>query len=82
MEMQSIQKGSMCCGAGGGLKGGYPDLALKIAETRIQQALPLDVEYLVSTCPFCKRNLADAQAANNNPIQVIDLTELVAMRIK
>ena len=82
VEMQSIQKGSMCCGAGGGVKGGYPDLALKIATTRVQQALPLEVEYLVSTCPFCKRNLADAQIANNYPVKIIDLTELIALRLK
>jgi heterodisulfide reductase subunit D len=82
VEMRSIQKGSMCCGAGGGLKGGYPDLALKIAGTRVEQTLPLEVEYLVSTCPFCKRNLKDAQEARNLPIEVIDLTELVLMRLK
>jgi len=82
IEMRSTQKGSICCGAGGGLKGGYPDLAVKIAGTRIEQALPLNVKYLVSTCPFCKRNLSDAQQANKYPIEILDLTELIAKRLK
>lgn len=82
IEMRSNRNGSMCCGAGGGLKSLNPDLALKIASSRIQQALPLDVKYLVSTCPFCKRNLADAQEAQKYPIEVIDLAELVVARLK
>jgi len=82
VEMKSIEKGSMCCGAGGGLKAVNPDLALKIASTRLQQATPLHVQYLVSTCPFCKRNLSDAQQALGLPIQVVDLTELIAERLK
>ncbi len=81
-EMRSSQKSSMCCGAGGGMKGGYPELAIKIATTRIQQALPLNVKYLVSTCPFCKRNLSDAQQAHNYPLEILDLTELIARRLK
>jgi heterodisulfide reductase subunit D len=82
VEMRSIQKGSMCCGAGGGLKACNPELALKIAGARLEQGLPLNVDYMVSTCPFCKRNLEDAQVANNYPIKVLDLTELIAMRLK
>jgi heterodisulfide reductase subunit D len=82
LEMKSIEKGSMCCGAGGGLKAGNPDLALKIASARIRQAMPLNVQFLVSTCPFCKRNLADAQQTLDLPIQVVDLVELIAERLK
>jgi heterodisulfide reductase subunit D len=82
VEMKSIEKGSMCCGAGGGLKAVNPELALKIASARLQQAKPLHVQYLVSTCPFCKRNLADAQQTLDLPIQVVDLTELIAERLK
>jgi heterodisulfide reductase subunit D len=82
VEMRSREKGSMCCGAGGGLKAGNPELALKIATTRLEQSIPLQVDYMVSTCPFCKRNLSDAQHANNLPIEVLDLTELIAARLE
>lgn len=82
IEMKSIEKGSMCCGAGGGLKAGNPDLALKIASKRLQQVIPLNVKYLVSTCPFCKRNLADAQQTLNFPVDIVDLVELTADRLK
>ncbi len=82
VEMRSTEKGSMCCGAGGGVKVANPELALKIAGTRIQQALPLRVKYLVSTCPFCKRNLSDAQKITNVPLEIVDLMELIAARLK
>ncbi|NVM56330.1 MAG: (Fe-S)-binding protein [Candidatus Helarchaeota archaeon] len=82
VEMESTLEGSMCCGAGGGVKSAFPEIAVSAAQNRVQQALALNVKYLVSTCPFCKRNLSDAQQANNYPIEVIDLVELVADRLE
>ena len=77
IEMKSNRKGSMCCGAGGGVKAAFPDLALKIASKRIEEALDTRAEYLVSSCPFCKRNLKDAAEKINAPLKVFDIVELV-----
>jgi len=80
-EMKSHKEGSMCCGAGGGIKSAFPDLALKIAEKRIDEALDTKAEYLVSSCPFCKRNLKDAAENRGHSIKVIDIIELINERI-
>jgi len=60
-EMDRIKAHQRCCGAGGGVKAGLPDLALKIAETRVQDALAKSPDILSSACPFCKRNLSDGR---------------------
>ncbi len=76
-EMKTIKENAKCCGAGGGVKKGFPDLALEVAKTRIQEAEETGADYLVSICPFCYRNLADAITALNSNIKMVDLMELI-----
>jgi heterodisulfide reductase subunit D len=77
VEMKTIKNSTKCCGAGGGVKKGFPELALEIAKKRIQEAEETGAEYLVSICPFCFRNLSDAIKALNSKIKMIDLMELL-----
>jgi len=76
-EMRTIKQSANCCGAGGGVKKGFPELALKIAKSRIQEAEETGAECLVSICPFCYRNLADAIAEMGSNLKMVDLMELV-----
>lgn len=76
-EMKTIKENAKCCGAGGGVKKGFPELALEIAKSRIQEAEETGAEYLVSICPFCYRNLYDAIKAMSSKIVMIDLLELL-----
>lgn len=77
IEMPRNRKGSLCCGSGGGVKSGFPDIAIKLASLRIQEAISVEANCLISTCPFCKRNFDDANKNLGNVIQVYDLVELV-----
>ncbi|TFF97214.1 MAG: (Fe-S)-binding protein [Promethearchaeota archaeon] len=77
IEMKTIKESAKCCGAGGGVKKGFPELALEISKARIQEAEETGAEYLVSICPFCYRNLDDAIKASNSEIKMIDLMELL-----
>ncbi len=76
-EMKTIKQAAKCCGAGGGLKKGFPELALEIAKSRVEEAEETGADYLVSICPFCYRNLADAIKARNSNIKMVDLTDLI-----
>ena len=85
IEMDRIKENQRCCGAGGGVKEGVPDLALGIAEARVQDALDKNPEILSSACPFCKRNLSDGRdslgekgVAGAKELEVEDLIVLVA----
>ncbi|TFF93195.1 MAG: (Fe-S)-binding protein [Promethearchaeota archaeon] len=76
-EMNTIKQNAKCCGAGGGLKKGFADLALEIAKSRVKEAEETGADYLVSICPFCYRNLSDAIKDSNSHLEMIDLLELI-----
>ena len=71
IEMENNHENSICCGAGGGVKSAYPELAEQMAKSRIEQAKDTGCETLVTPCPFCKLNL------ENEEIEVLDLTEFL-----
>ena len=71
VEMENIRENSLCCGAGGGVKSAYPEVANQMALSRIAQAKETGCETLITSCPFCKLNL------ENDDLEVIDLTEFL-----
>ncbi|HPT36941.1 MAG TPA: (Fe-S)-binding protein [Methanothrix sp.] len=73
-EMNASKKAARCCGGGGGVRSAYRDLSLRMARKRLQD-VPDGVDYIVTACPLCIRNLSDAGAAG----KVIDLVDLVKM---
>jgi len=77
IEMKTIKQNAKCCGAGGGVKKGFPELALAISKARIEEADETGAEILVSICPFCYRTLYDAIAASNSNLRMVDLMELL-----
>ncbi|TXT66974.1 MAG: putative CoB--CoM heterodisulfide reductase 2 iron-sulfur subunit D [Promethearchaeota archaeon] len=76
VEMKTHREASMCCGAGGGLKKAFPDLSLEMAKNRVKEAEETQAKYLVSTCPFCFRNLSEAIEVLNSGLKMKDLVEL------
>ena len=71
VEMENSREESLCCGAGGGVKSAYPEIANQMAKSRLAQAKETDCETLVVSCPFCKLNL------ENDEIEVLDLTKFL-----
>jgi heterodisulfide reductase subunit D len=78
VEMDRIKEFQRCCGAGGGVKAGIPDLADGVAQSRVKDALETKADILSSACPFCKRNLMDGRDSMKADIDVEDVIELVA----
>jgi heterodisulfide reductase subunit D len=81
VEMDRIKEFQRCCGAGGGVKAGIPDLAEGIAQSRVKDALETKADLLSSACPFCKRNLMDGRDSMKADIDVEDVIELVAQAL-
>jgi len=79
VEMERNRENSRCCGAGGGLKSGYPDMQNRISQKRVQDALATGATELVSACPFCYPGLQVGIQAMNANIKMRDITELVCM---
>ena len=71
VEMENNRENSLCCGAGGGVKSAYPEIADELAKSRIKQAKDTNCNILITACPFCKLNLS------NDELEVLDLTEFL-----
>lgn len=82
VEMERTRENSRCCGAGGGLKSGYPDIQNKISQTRIKEAEATGATELVSACPFCYQGLQVGIQALDSKLTMRDITDLVVMAIE
>ncbi|MFX1288751.1 MAG: (Fe-S)-binding protein [Promethearchaeota archaeon] len=77
VEMKRNRNFAWCCGAGGGVKIGYPDWALEVSKERLEEAKETGATIITSTCPFCKTNLSDSAVHYDFDIQVLDLMEIL-----
>ncbi len=77
VEMRRNRNHSWCCGAGGGVKIGYPDWAVEISQERLKEAKETNAKIVSSTCPFCKTNLSDANNKYNFGFEVLDIVEIL-----
>ena len=91
-EMKHNRDMSWCCGAGGGVKALYGDIAgevgrdriaetrtcmVRIREDRLKEAVETNAEVLVSSCVFCKNNLFQVANEDNSPLKVMDISQLL-----
>ena len=85
IEMKRNRNHAWCCGAGGGVKSQYPDMAKDISMDRIKEAIESGAEILTTSCPFCIGNLKDgydelAQEIKDKII-LVDIIDLIASKI-
>lgn len=79
VEMERIKDQGWCCGAGAGVRTAFPELSLKIASERIEEAKSTGAEAVVTSCPYCEQNLSDPIKRNNEKIKLYDLMDLMLM---
>jgi Fe-S oxidoreductase len=73
IEMPRNSARSFCCGAGG---------TARVNAARFAEAKATGASALVVGCPFCLSMMTDASKADGGEIQVKDVAELVAERMK
>jgi Fe-S oxidoreductase len=72
VEMKNNRFDSLCCGAGGGVKAAFPELAEEMALNRMEQAKDTGADLLVTVCPFCELHLSSIDG-----LEVKNLLELL-----
>jgi len=81
VEMARNRLQARCCGGGGGVQAGYPDMAVDMAAERVRDALAVGAEIIVSGCAACKDNLRKGAKSipkqERGKIKVMDITEIV-----
>ncbi|MGB5912162.1 MAG: (Fe-S)-binding protein [Promethearchaeia archaeon] len=76
-EMYRIKLNSMCCGAGGGVRAGYPDFSIRTASLRCDEANAVEADILTTECPFCWRNLTDANELYDHGMKVMGVLQMI-----
>jgi L-lactate dehydrogenase complex protein LldG len=71
VEMERNRQFAACCGAGGGVKTAFPELAREIARKRARMAGQEGADLIITSCPWCEQNLGEH-------IEVKDLITIVA----
>jgi Fe-S oxidoreductase len=82
IEMERIKEAAWCCGAGGGVRDGYPEFSNWTATERIEEAKATGAEALVSACGWCEKNFIDSIKGSGEKMKVFDIAELVQQAIK
>jgi Fe-S oxidoreductase len=77
VEMYRIREAAWCCGAGGGVKEAFPEFALWTGAERLKEAKAVGAKALVSACPWCTRNFLDTVRETGDPLEILDLIDLV-----
>jgi heterodisulfide reductase subunit D len=80
VDVDHVTQWSYCSGGGGGLPVEKPALTAAISRGRIDHASRLEVDALVSACPWSERPLAAAGAERD--MEILDLHELLAASLR
>jgi Fe-S oxidoreductase len=83
IEMPRNSAKSFCCGAGGAQMWKEEENGtMRVNQARFKEAKETGANTLAVGCPFCMTMLSDASKADGGSVQVKDVAELVAERIK
>ena len=77
VEIERHHENSRCCGAGGGLKAGFPEVQQKMSQARVRDAVATGATDFVTACPFCYQGLSVGITAEQAPIRMRDITEIL-----
>ncbi|HHU77129.1 MAG TPA: (Fe-S)-binding protein [Firmicutes bacterium] len=79
IEMLETRENSLCCGMGGGRIWIDTDMEERFSNIRIEEAVSLGAEILVTACPYCIVGLEESRLGlgYEDVIQVKDITEIL-----
>jgi len=78
-EMPDSREDSLCCGGGGGRIWMETPKAERFSDIRIEQAIGVGAEVLVTACPYCITNFEDSRLnrEDSEVIEIKDITEII-----
>ena len=80
VEFIEMEKPDQCCGAGGGVRAAKPEIAFGLGKKKAEMVEELDVDAVISICPFCQYNIQDALNKEGlDNIKVMNILELLKM---
>ena len=80
IEFNEMKESDRCCGFGGVFSMFHYDLAMKIAQKKVERIKDTGSEILVTGCPGCMMHIADGITQAGMPIKVKHTVELLDER--
>jgi len=79
VEMDDSQVDSLCCGGGGGRIWMDTPKGERFSDLRIEQAVEVGANELVTSCPYCIINFEDSRLTldDSEVIEIKDITEII-----
>ena len=78
VKFKEMKYPCQCCGAGGGVKSGKPDIAMDLSKAKAEMIKDTDADAVITICPFCELNLKDGlRAIGCGKIKSMHLLELL-----
>jgi Fe-S oxidoreductase len=79
IEMPESRKDSLCCGMGGGRVWMETAKGERFSDLRLQQAIGVGAEVLVTSCPYCITQFEDSRLTlkDSEALQIKDITEVL-----
>ncbi len=81
LETKEEREDSQCCGAGGGFKSAFNDMAESIAADRVRQAVAAGAEVIATSCPFCQVNLNAGAKKAGLDIKTMDVLQIALQAV-
>ena len=79
VEMPDSRRDSLCCGGGGGRIWMETPKGERFSDIRVEQAIAVGAEVLVTSCPYCIANFEDSRLALKDDVtlEIKDITEII-----
>jgi fumarate reductase (CoM/CoB) subunit B len=79
VEFVEMEEPNRCCGAGGGVRAGKPEIAAALAKHKVEMIKELDVDAVITICPFCENNLRLSLEEEGVEVEVMNILKLLQM---
>jgi Fe-S oxidoreductase len=76
VELPNHHADSLCCGAGGGMRGAYAKNSLAMARQRLEQVEELGADVLLTECNSCVHNLTNARMRKHK-FQICTISQFI-----
>ena len=83
IKFTEMKHPSQCCGAGGGIKSGHPEIAMTLARDKAKMIEDTGAEALITICPFCQSNIKDGlNEEGMDTVETLNIIELLKLALE
>ena len=77
VEMPHNRENALCCGSGGGVRGGYPKNSIAMSRRRLEEVEEVGAEILLTECNSCLHNFSNARLRKQK-FKIYNITQFIS----